>query len=271
MNPVIKSATLPIFLCTFILGTCSISFGQRPGSNKSFAQLDKEIEDQTKAIELNPNDEKLYIKRGRSLYRRFEKDKALDDFNKAVEIAPHSAYVYLERGGFYSLYNKNELAIADYTKSIDLAPHNLEAFIERGFAYKRTKKYQMAIADFSKTIDLEPKNRLHYINRAEMYENSGNFKNALNDYSSAIVLDTSVDLRRSHAIYYRRGLIKIKLNESKAAIEDFNRAIKYDPEKNYIYFKRRADSFCKIGEKEKAGLDEKVVIDLGGKITTPCR
>ncbi len=256
-----------------IILTLSIAaFGQtQSSSDKSYKKINKEIEDYTKAIELNPNDPKLYIKRGTAYYVRVRYDKALNDFNKAVELAPDSANVYVERGGFYSLINKNDLAIADYTKAIELDPKNIEAFEERGFAYKRTKNYEKAVADFTETIKLEPENRLHYINRGVMYEKTGKLVDALNDYSSAVAYDQSIGLKKSHAVYYRRGLINITLEEYKAALEDFNRAIKINPVKNKIYFQRRAEVFCKLGEKEKAEIDEKMVIELGGKITKSCK
>ena len=255
-----------------ILIVAIAAFGQKESSSdKYYKEVNKEIEDYTKAIELTPNDPKLYIKRGLAYYVRVRYDKALDDFNKAVELAPDSANVYVERGGFYSLLSKNDLAIADYTKAIEIEPKNINAFDGRGFAYKRTRDYEKAIADFSNAIELEPENRLHYINRGEMYEKTGKLDEALDDYSVSIVYDTSFGLKKSHGIYYHRGLINIRLEKYNAALKDFNWAIKINPVKNISYFKRRAEVFCKLGEKEKAEADEKMVIELGGKITNPCK
>lgn len=104
-----------------------------------------------------------------------------------------------------------------------------------------------------------------------MYEKTGKLDDALADYSRAIVFDTSIGLKKSYAVYFRRGLINTKLKEYEAALQDFNRAIKINRVKNYIYFQRRAEVFCKLGEKEKAEADEKKGIKLGGKIENPCK
>src|SRR3990172_11139029 len=53
------------------------------------------------AIQANPTNADLYIKRGTAYYSLDKKQQALDDFNKAIELNPTLATAFYSRGIAY--------------------------------------------------------------------------------------------------------------------------------------------------------------------------
>ena len=86
--------------------------------------IESQIDDYTKAIELEPNNGKAYNNRGASYYNLGEYEKAIDDYSKAIELDPNYTNVYYNRGDSYYNLGEHEKAIDDYTKAIDLDPNN---------------------------------------------------------------------------------------------------------------------------------------------------
>lgn len=88
------------------------------------------IEDNTKAIELNPKNDTAYNIRGH--YR--DDSSSIKDFNKAIDLNPSYAEAYYNRGMYYYHFNKYKEAIENYNKVIELNPKNEYAYLFRGYA-----------------------------------------------------------------------------------------------------------------------------------------
>jgi len=83
----------------------------------NYSQL---IVDYTKAIALNPNDPKLYLKRGISYKKLQNYTLAIADYNKAIEIFPKYADAYRKRGACYYSMKEYTKAWADEMKAQDI-------------------------------------------------------------------------------------------------------------------------------------------------------
>ncbi|MCP3676046.1 MAG: tetratricopeptide repeat protein [Deltaproteobacteria bacterium] len=90
--------------------------------NASFqeGQYESAIACFTKAIELNPRDERAYNNRGSAHVGRGEYDAAISDFTKAIEINPRYARAYHNRGVAYACIGANEMAELDNGKAFEL-------------------------------------------------------------------------------------------------------------------------------------------------------
>ncbi|NWG15671.1 MAG: tetratricopeptide repeat protein [Chloroflexi bacterium] len=85
------------------------------------------ITDLTAAIELEPEDPKLYTMRGQMYLALYEWDAALADYNAALELAPDYTDTYFYRGVLYASILQTGLdtrddALADFRRYLDLAP-----------------------------------------------------------------------------------------------------------------------------------------------------
>jgi len=125
------------------------------------------ILDYSKAIEINPRNAELYLKRGSAYAKQAQRgdyfnkglrDKAISDFSKAIEIEPRNVQVYLKRAALYRNKGQYSMAILDYSKVIEIDPRNAEAYYKRANAYDGTPKLDQAIADYTKVIEIDPRN-----------------------------------------------------------------------------------------------------------------
>ena len=83
-------------------------------------------------------------------------DGAVADQTKAIQLNPDNAGAYYNRGVAKQTKGDFEGAIADYTKAIQLNPDNREAYDQRGIAKKAKGDLEGAIADHIKAAQLKP-------------------------------------------------------------------------------------------------------------------
>lgn len=115
-----------------------------------------------------------------------------------------SAQAYLERGKTYWETRQHEQAIADFTAALALDPALVEAYFYRGWSYH--DGYYDAQRGGWQTFPTE----------------------ALADYGQVIALDPA-----NARAYNNRGLVHWDLNQNERAIDDFEQAVKLDPD--YLY------------------------------------
>jgi tetratricopeptide (TPR) repeat protein len=116
------------------------------------------LQDFSRAIELDQNNELYYLDRGVSYQGIGRMDRALLDFNKAIEIDPKNDVAYFARGHLV-MDNKPELAIADLSRAIELAPNSLLVtvnYMSRAQVYEKLGKFYLAIQEIHLSIPHGP-------------------------------------------------------------------------------------------------------------------
>ena len=98
-----------------------------------------------------------------------EYEKAAETYSKIIKLQPNNAKIYYKRGTAYGNQYKEELAVADYTKTIELDPDYARAYLSRGASFQESGKYDDAIKDLNKAVELEPQYYLNYVFRAKAY------------------------------------------------------------------------------------------------------
>ena len=127
------------------------------------------IKEYTKAIELNPNLESAYIKRGDSHSVRLRKYKeAIEDYTKAIKINPNNDVAYSRRalnyvnletydlGGNIPNLENYDLAQKDSEKALQINPNNVVAHYIMGKVHYARGKYQEAIDAYDKALEIAP-------------------------------------------------------------------------------------------------------------------
>jgi tetratricopeptide (TPR) repeat protein len=146
-------------------------------------------------------------------------DESICLFNKSILLNPSNSFAYLLRGGAWFRKSRadsdNEAcdkAIHDFDQAIRLEPEYTSAYRQRGLAWYFKKDYDKAIRDFDEAIKLS--------STAEVDDS---------DDENDAGLDEAI--RRSTAeLYYCRGKTwALKTNFDKA-VQDFDEAIRLDPE-----------------------------------------
>jgi tetratricopeptide (TPR) repeat protein len=110
--------------------------------------VDREIADQTEAIQIDPGYPAAYGRRGFALLNRswaIEErtglnadellNRAIADFTVAIQLDPKEMRAYLGRGTVFMVKKDPDRAIADFTESIRLDPNAAEPYEARAMAF----------------------------------------------------------------------------------------------------------------------------------------
>jgi tetratricopeptide (TPR) repeat protein len=176
----------------------------------------------TKAIDLDPYDDQSYNNRGTCFHRIGNHRKAIADFSKAIEINPQKAGSYSNRAGCFCDLGEYENALKDDTNAIKISPDSSTNFNNRGDTHLKCKNYDSAIADFSKAITIRPDYTKAIHNRGIAYLESGNPQEALNDFDKVVTNNPNGE------VYKNRGNAHYKLKHYTQAIQDWEKAMRYD-------------------------------------------
>lgn len=119
------------------------------------------------------------------------------------------------------------------------------------------QKEMWADADtcFSKSLHLKPKDTGNYINRALVRLKRNNLRGAMSDYDTAIEISPN-----NFLAHYNRGLLRQQLGDDNKAIEDFNYVLEMEPE-NVMALFNRAVLLDKTGDLKGAIRDYSRVIE----------
>ncbi len=157
-----KKALLPILLSisSFCYGQTRNTYLERGLIKDGSGDYRGAIQDFTKAIQINPEDEFLYSKRGRSKASLGDEIGAIQDYTKAIEIYypkhnyhPTPVY-YQERGQVKIKLGDYRGAIQDFNKAIEIAPEYPWFYYWRGLSKVKIGDKNGGCLDFSKAGEL---------------------------------------------------------------------------------------------------------------------
>jgi len=124
--------------------------------------------------------------------------------------------------------------------------------------WKLNNKIQFAFNEFNDIIDADSTNGIAYYERARLsMQYSSNREMAFEDINKAVYLNPSLP-----GVFSLRGVMKLSNSDFLSAIDDFTKAIDYDPGDVHAYF-NRGIAFFNIGMKKSACSDWQKAGELG--------
>ena len=153
-----------------------------------------DIAELTKAIEIRPDDDELYFRRGDEYLKNHDYDKAILDYNKCVELNPNSWRAYNQLGYAYTVLHDYKNALYNLTQAINLDTTKSLPYINRAHAYKGAGNYDMAIQDYNKAIQLNPNDPDAYNGRGMVYIMLKDYAVAISSFEKSIQLDSDIIL-----------------------------------------------------------------------------
>jgi len=150
--------------------------------------------------------------------------EAIQSYDEALNLCPQDSKVYNNRGTAYRALGQHERALQDYDKAIELNSWYPHAYNNRGLVYRALGQHERALKDFDMVIQLHPWYPYAYNNRGLIYQAQGNHEKALQDFDMAIRLNP-----KDTDAYNNRGSVYRALGQLGPALKDFKEAIKLNP------------------------------------------
>jgi tetratricopeptide (TPR) repeat protein len=110
--------------------------------------------DQSRALELVPNNPQLWVDRAMALGLAGQYWEAIDDLNKALDLQPGYAEALIYRASAWRLLESYELAMTDIENVLGQDPQNVQALFERGKLYRIAGEDDLARRDWLNVIEL---------------------------------------------------------------------------------------------------------------------
>ena len=163
---------------------------------------------------------------GLTMLREGRADEAIALLQRAKQSSPRDPHVP-NALGLALLYKKDYPgALRAFSDALALDPTFVEARNNRGVAYLQAGRWDDAEADFQAVLDGPPtpeKVNAHY-NLGLLNEKRGQYRDAEREFSLALA-----DGPDNTTVHRARGLVRMKLEQTSSALEDFLVVLKDEP------------------------------------------
>ncbi len=156
---------------------------------------------------------------------RDEYMRAVTEYTCAIILLPDDALAYNSRGKALVEMGEYDMALLDYNQALEIDSNLVRVYNNRGWAYYGLREYDLALQEFNEAISRDPNYALAYNNRGVVYHRLEAYEQALSDYQQAIDLG----LEPLSMGLINLGLVYIRVQDPRAAIESFEAALRDEP------------------------------------------
>jgi tetratricopeptide (TPR) repeat protein/NAD-dependent SIR2 family protein deacetylase len=164
-----------------------------------------------KAIKLNKNNAKYFLRRGRILYNQEKFLDSIEDYKKALKIGvDDKSILYSDIADSYFGMGSNKEAIKKFKKAIKINFKNISALNGLANCYRKDKKFAKAFTFIEKALKLEKKDGALIGTKAAIYSEQGNnekfyyfFEKALQNNATANMLFGDVKIRYQNEVKFK--------------------------------------------------------------------
>ncbi|MCS7010274.1 MAG: tetratricopeptide repeat protein [Anaerolineales bacterium] len=211
-----------------------------------------------KAIEINPNFAPAFLGRARANLALNPDTDVLADLDTAIALDPVFAEAYLERGAYLLRRDDPRAAADDLQTALELMPYSAPAWRYLAEAQLRLGQPEQALQSALRANQLDMTLVPGYLTLAKAYIATGQIEQASavlqtytiyepNDVSAFLLVGTAYNSAgkseqalqvltryleaypRNAEAYYQRGLARLNLQNYNLAEQDFQKALRYDP------------------------------------------
>jgi tetratricopeptide (TPR) repeat protein len=196
-----------------------------------------------------------YYGKGLALGRSGKYPEAITALQQAVQSQPDFVPAWDNLSLVYRESNQLDKALAAINEAIQLQPNNPNLYNEKWAVLSALKRYREAAAAIKKAIELSPR-AAFYLNRGNVRYELGDKQGAIQDYNQAIKINPNLA-----EAYYGRGYVRYDLGDKQGAIDDYTLAIKFNP--NYaLAYNNRGIVRKDLGDKQGAIDDFNLAIKI---------
>ena len=177
-----------------------------------------------KALKMAPQsllNDGIYLNLGVMKHRSGKLEEAMQDFQKSEKLNSENDLLLYNYALLLSDAEQYQKAHIKINKAIEINPNNPEYHNLKGSILMDISDFQGADQSFKKAIEINPKYGAPYYNLGYLYSKQNNIQKGIKFYDDAIELEFNLP-----TTLVNRALLKIKLNKTKEACSDLNRALK---------------------------------------------
>ncbi len=232
-------------------------------------RTEEAIADYQAALEIEPKNIDAMLNLGADWHEMGEFQRAVDIFTQIIEIDNQDIDAHRNRGLANSELGNLDVAVVDLTWAITLLPdidpvlYRERAAVWKALDNQRQCDLDEAVADATLLIEKNQDDAAAYATRGQALNLLGEYAFAVNDFDEAI----RVDPQNSH-YYSGRGRARSILGNLDNALEDYNAAIERDAENVEAYLGRGAARQT-LGKWGLAIADYRKAIELDAQATSP--
>ncbi len=224
---------------------------ERARKLRQFSQAIRHLQD---ALRVDPNDFWSLNLMAICHLNQGQADAAAANFTACIARRPNLVWPYLTRALAFADLGQFENAQLDLARAQELSPRAYAVPLNRGFVFLLQKNYDAAKADFMKAAELRPDLAAPHLNLAEACRRQadelelsqaadGSVRAAAERQTALAELTKALPLAPQQGVIYRvRGMLQVRLNAPAAALEDFQRATRLEPNPKF-----QALSYYEIG------------------------
>ena len=196
------------------------------GAIRAAAERQTALAELTSALPLAPQQGTLYRVRGMLQVRLNAPAAALNDFQRAARLESNpkfQALSYYEIGAIHQRAKRLPEALVAFDQSLKLNPLDTKVIRERAQVLLSLRKFDEAIAGFTSYLEKAGPQGEVYRFRGMAFSLTNKPREAINDYTMSLQYEPSLNMLG------RRGWAYL-LNAAKLAKEDFEEAVRLDPQ-----------------------------------------
>ncbi|QJB55243.1 SPOR domain-containing protein [Pseudodesulfovibrio sp. zrk46] len=155
--------------------------------------------------------------------RRGNDEMAFVHMNKALELEPENLDIRVKKGDLLVRKGLDEQALAEFINALEADPDHAIANGSAGAVYFRAGLYKEARLHLEKSIKLNPMLWKSHNYLGILNDKDGNYKEAADNFATAIDLNQNGD---TSEIYNNLGVVHIAQKQYGLAVDAFRRALK---------------------------------------------
>ena len=171
-------------------------------------------------------------------------DQALEYFSQAINLDETYSDAYLQIAIIANINENYSNALQNLKLADNYNRNNPEIYFEKAKSYWNLNDLENAITNFDKVIELSDPEKSIYQTSLNLKNQAISKQNQLNPPTIYINVNDAI-------VYFSRGVDNQIIGDDEKAIEDFNSALKIDPNYRDAYFSRGV-SYKNIGNYTKA-------------------
>jgi tetratricopeptide (TPR) repeat protein/S1-C subfamily serine protease len=196
-----------------------------------------------------------YYGKGLALGSSGKYPEAITALQQAVQSQPDFVPAWDNLSVVHRESNQLDKALAAINQAIQLQPNNPNWYNQKYLVLMDLKRYREAAAAINKAIELSPRTAF-YNNRGIVRNELGDKPGAIDDYNQAIKINPNLA-----QAYNNRGIVRDDLGDKQGAIDDYNQAIKINPNYAQAYY-NRGNVRDDLGDKQGAIDDYNLAIKI---------